>query len=103
MSDYDPQRGRRRPTEAAIDSVIGAEPSGGSGAAAGSGSAEEGSAETVIDLSEPTDTGLSSPAVTPDPAPSNEVLVRLGLAGSVLGALGAGYLWRRLRRRRRSG
>ncbi len=104
MSDYDPQRDRRRPTEAAIDAVMGAEPPDGAGAGSGAGPDEPASSisEPVIDLSEPAHTGLSSPAVTPDPAPSDEVLVRLGMAGGFASIVGAVYLWRRLRRRRRS-
>lgn len=97
MPAYDPQPGRRRPTEAAIDAVFEATP--GNGAATDPGAEP---ADAVIDLSEPTDTGLSSPTVTPDPAPSNEDLLRLGALGTVVGLFGAAWLWRRIVRRRRS-
>jgi len=96
MPAYDPQPGRHRPTEAAIDAVFEATPGNSPGA---DGRTE--AADVVIDLSEPTDTGLSSPTVTPDPAPSDENLVRLGAIGTVVGVFGAAWLWRRFLRRRR--
>ena len=97
MPGYDPQSRRQRPAEAAIDALLDAAPGNGS---APSPADETSEPEALIDLSEPPAQLPSSPTVTPDPAPSDDVLVGVSVAGTVAALLAAAWLWRRLRRRR---
>ena len=104
MPDYDPQQGRSRQSDSAIDAVFGATdhrgvPDPADGPPDDLPQPDATTPQPVIDLSD--DVGgpsrPPSPGVTPDPAPPDDVLVKVGAAGTIAALLVLIWLWRRLR------